>query len=161
MAKQLEVKCLYCGKYFYREDVDFVQIGRRYAHKQCADNYVDYNNKIHQLMKNLLGIEYSYSRIANQIKRIKEQEQTNDEEIYKTLDYWYNTLHNSTEKANGGIGIVPFILGQYRRWAIEQKNIANINKGKHIKQYIQETKVVTGKAQPITRPRHIRFYDLD
>ena len=155
------VKCYFCGKVFDADKEEYIMAtARRYAHKSCAENYIDYKGKIHSLMKGLLGVEYSASRIENQIKRIKDQEKTTEEEIYKTLDYWYNILNNSTEKANGGIGIVPFILGQYRKWAADQESNSRINKNKKINDYVGETIIVEGRIEPIKKPRHVKYYEL-
>lgn len=63
MAKKPQVICYYCNKKFYREDEEFEQIGRRYAHKKC----VELNNKIHNLMAEKCGNTYSRTKIHNQI----------------------------------------------------------------------------------------------
>lgn len=157
MAKQPQVKCPYCGRLFYREDVDFVQIGRRYAHRECYENAT----KIHDLMQHLLGETYSRTKIESQIKSMVEKEGYSLLAIYNTLIYWYEIKKASIEKANGGIGIVPYIYPEYIKYVQQQENIALINKGKNIKDFIKEEKIVIGKAQPITRPRHVKFYDLN
>lgn len=157
MAKQPKVKCPYCGQQFYREDVDFVQIGRRYAHKECHDK----SEQIHALMKNKLGMSYSQTKIERQIQNFVSKEGFTVKNIYNTLVYWYEIKKQNAEQANGGIGIVPYIYPEYLKYAQRQKENAELNKGKSIKDFIKETKTVIGKAQPITRPRHVRFYDLD
>ena len=32
-----KVKCLFCGEQFDRDNVEFVQVKNRYAHKECFD----------------------------------------------------------------------------------------------------------------------------
>lgn len=157
MTKQAKVKCLYCGQQFYREDVSFVQIGRRYAHKKCAEEV----EQIHDFMRQVLGTTYSRTKIDSQIKQMIEKEGYTLTAIYNTLIYWYKIKKASADQANGGIGIVPWIYPEYIKYVQQQENIAAINKGKQIKDFLKTSKTVIGKAKPLTRPRHVRFYDLD
>ena len=162
MAKLPLVKCYYCGKEFSREDTEYVAVNsRRYAHKICAENYIDYKSKIHDFMKEKLNSQYSFTKIESQIKRIKTQEKINEEIIYKTLVYWYNILGNSTDKANGGIGIVPYVYNQYLKWEEEQKNNSQINKNKKISDFVNKNPIIVeGKITPIRKPRHVKYYEL-
>ena len=157
MAKLAPVKCPYCGQSFQREDTEFIQIGRRYAHKQC----VDIVNKIHEYMQHKLGEKYSKTKVETQIKNFVSKEGMSIDAIYKTLIYWYDVKKSSTEQANGGIGIVPYVYPEYLKYAQAKKQNAELNKGKKLKDFIKETRIVIGRAQPITRPRHVKFYDLD
>ena len=157
------VKCFFCDKQFDADKVEFVKVNaRRYAHKTCAENHVDYKSKIHDFMKNKLGDEYTHARIENQIKKIKTQEQIDEECIYQTLVYWYDILGNTTEKANGGIGIVPYVYKQYLKWAEEQKNNEELNKDKKIADYVNKNpRVIECVRTPIKKPRHVKYYTLD
>lgn len=157
MAKLAPVKCPYCGQSFQRENTEFVQIGRRYAHKNCADSV----EQIHQLMQHILGEGYSKTKVESQIKNFVSKEGMTIDSIYKTLIYWYEIKHSDTSQANGGIGIVPYIYSDYLKYMQQQKKNAELNKGKNIKDFIKETKNVIGKATPITKPRHVKFYELD
>ena len=47
--------------------------------------------------------------------------------IYLTLKYWYEVKHNDITKANGGIGIVPYVYNtaynyNYAIWLAKQSN---------------------------------------
>lgn len=157
------VKCLFCGKTFDADNEEFVMPNsRRYAHKICAENHIDYKSKIHAFMKEKLNSQYSYTKIESQIKKIKAQDKIDDKIIYETLVYWYNILGNSTEKANGGIGIVPYVYSQYLKWAKEQENNSKINKNKRISDYVNKNpRVVEGVITPLKKPRHVKYYELD
>lgn len=157
MARLAPVKCPYCGQSFQREDIEFVQIGRRYAHKDCYDKV----QQIHSLMKETLGESYSNTKINSQIKKMVEKENYTIQIIYDILYYWYKVKKSSAAQANGGIGIVPYIYAEYIKYNQQQQENKEINKGKKIEDFIKETKIVIGKATPITRPRHVKFYDLD
>jgi len=65
MAKKPPVICLYCNKKFYREEEEYEQIGRRYAHKTCTQQV----EKIHALMKERCGEAYSKNKIDSQINK--------------------------------------------------------------------------------------------
>lgn len=157
MTKSVPVKCLYCGQSFQREETPFVQVGRRYAHKECADAV----EQIHSYMEQKLGDGYSRVKVTSQIKNFIAKEGMTAEAIYKTLVYWYDIRHSSVEQANGGIGIVPYIYNEYLAYEKNQYENSQINKNKNIEDYVgQEPIEITGIATPIKKPRHIKFYEL-
>lgn len=157
MAKLAPVKCPYCGQSFQRENTEFVQLGRRYAHKEC----VDIVNKIHEYMKQKLGAGYTRTKVETQIKNFVLKEGISIDSIYKTLIYWYDVKKSSTDQANGGIGIVPYVYSEYLTYAKNQYENSQINKNKNIKDFVGQTPtVITGIAMPIRKPRHIKFYEL-
>ena len=157
MAKLPLVKCLYCGQSFQRADIEFIQIGRRYAHKTCAD----YIENIHTLMQHILGTNYSQTKIDSQIKNFISKNDLTAKDIYKTLYYWYEIKKSSAAQANGGIGIVPYVYAEYVQYMKNQFENSQINKDKDISQYVgsKPTEII-GRATPIKKPRHIKFYEL-
>lgn len=128
------VKCLYCEKKFDRDKMPYIQVGRRYAHKECSmtaeerktqeeQDKQDLDNYIIQLLK----IDYIDARIRKQIKTYIEENNYTYSGIKKALIYFYEVKGNSIEKANGGIGIVPFIYKDafnyyYALWQAQQQN---------------------------------------
>lgn len=55
--------------------------------------------------------------------------------ILRALKYWYEVKHNSLDKANGSIGIVPYIYTEsnnyfYKIWAAQM-----VNQNKEMAQY--------------------------
>jgi hypothetical protein len=128
------VKCLYCEKKFDRDKMPYIQVGRRYAHKECSltaeerktqeeQDKQDLDNYIIQLLK----IDYIDARIRKQIKTYLEEHNYTYSGIKKALIYFYEVKGNSIEKANGGIGIVPFIYKDafnyyYALWQAQQQN---------------------------------------
>ena len=157
MARLAPVKCPYCGQSFQREDTEFIQIGRRYAHKECSDIV----NKIHEYMGHKLGMSYSKTKVESQIRNFVSKEGMSIDAIYKTLIYWYDIKKSSIEQANGGIGIVPYVYSEYLTYIKNQYENSQINKNKNIKDFIgQRPTEITGIATPIKKPRHIKFYEL-
>ena len=85
--------------------------------KQDLDNYII----------QLLKIDYIDARIRKQIKTYIEEHNYTYSGIKKALIYFYEVKGNSIEKANGGIGIVPFIYKDafnyyYALWQAQQQN---------------------------------------
>lgn len=130
------VKCLYCGKTFDRDKcTDFVQINsRRYAHTACHTEHLAQLSQeekdliaLETYIKKLLNIDTINARIKKQINDYKNNQHYSYIGILKALMYFYEVKGNSTEKANGGIGIVPYIYQEahnyyYRIWMAKQTN---------------------------------------
>lgn len=118
MAKAM-VKCLYCGQSFDRNSEPFVKPkGNRYAHTACHEQAQshktqeerDYDDLV-EYIKQLLGNPIN-PRVWKQLKEYVEIYQYTYSGINKTLKWWYEIRGNSIEKANGGIGIVPYVYDQ-------------------------------------------------
>lgn len=119
------IKCSICGETFDRDKIQAVRTGpRRYAHATCDPNNTDLvplvvketkTTKEQEDMKALKAyINEIYGKSANwvlitkQIKEFQKEYQYTTSGILKTLTWFYGVKGNSTEKSNGGIGIVPF-----------------------------------------------------
>lgn len=124
MAKHM-VKCFYCGEVFDASTTPYVKPNsRRYAHKTCAQTAEE--NKIQEekdkellekYIKDLFGINCISPKIKKQIETFKKDKNYSYTGIYKTLKYFFEIKGNSIEKANGGIGIVPFVYDEaYLYW---------------------------------------------
>ena len=144
------VTCQYCRKKFDRDKIPFVQISpKRYAHKDCSkeedarlkQEESDKIDRENYIMK-LLGEDYISPRVRKQINTYREQYQYTFSGMKKALVYFYEVKGNSTEKANGGIGIVPYVYTDafnyyYSIWEARQKN-----EGKMVEEYKPVDKVV-------------------
>ena len=144
------VTCVYCKKKFDRDKVPFVQISqRRYAHKECSEqenqrlfkeeaDKIALENYIIQLLK----LEYITPRIRKQLNTYQEQYGYTYSGMHKALIYFYEIKGNSVEKANGGVGIIPYVYQDaynyyYALWEAKQAN-----KDKEIETYIPVEEVV-------------------
>lgn len=156
MAKKPQVICLYCSKKFYREDEEYIQVGRRYAHKECGE----IKDKIHQLMKEKCGETYSKNKIDSQIAKFtKDGYKLID--IWETINWWFGIKNEDASKANGGIGIFPHVYADY----IQEKNKKNRYKdtlaGQKISDYIDEPrKPVTVSRKYLKKPKRVKLFDL-
>lgn len=116
MPARRSVKCPYCGIFFYRDEEENINIKNRYWHKSCWEQHLIKENQsvkaIEELEKyicDLFQIDYVNARIKKQIKDMVDKYHYTYSGILGTLKYWYNVKQNSIEKANGGIGIVPYV----------------------------------------------------
>ena len=135
MAKHM-VKCFHCGKTFDANSEPFVKPrANRYAHAACdqqanankTQEERDYEMLV-DYIKHLLG--NPTPRVWKQLKEYKEQYGYTYSGIYKTLVWWFDLKHNDVEKANGGIGIVPYVYDQASQYyyALYLAQIANEDK---------------------------------
>ena len=83
--------------------------------------------------------------------------------ILKALIYFFEIKGNSIDKANGGIGIVPYIYKDaynyyYAQWQAQQKNIH-----KPIQQYIPQVKeiVIPPPQRQIKKRKQFTFLDKE
>ena len=144
------VTCVYCKKKFDRDKLPFVQIStRRYAHKECAEqedqrlfkeeaDKIALENYIIQLLK----IDYVTPRIRKQLNTYAEQYGYSYSGMHKALVYFYEIKGNSIEKANGGVGIIPYVYQDAYNYyyALWEANQANQNK--EIETYVPEEQVI-------------------
>ena len=151
------VKCAVCGVSFDRDKIQAVKAGaRRYAHHTCkpdgelvplpvsqADPELE---KLIEYTMNLLGKDYNAARVKKQIKDFKEEYGYSYSGMLKSLVYFYEVKGNSKDKANGGIGIVPFIYNDAYNYYLNLflANQQNINKD--VKSYTSKVKEITIKA---------------
>lgn len=144
------VTCPYCGKKFDRDKYPFIQVSsRRYAHKECSEREQNRLSKeekdkelLDQYIVKLLGESYVTARVRKQINQFVSEYNFTYSGIYKALVYFYEVQGHSTDKANGGIGIVPYVYKDaynyyYSLWLAKQKN-----EDKIIQEYVPSEKVI-------------------
>lgn len=104
----------------------------QYAHLSCieaaAAQELTEEEKLDNYVMNLFKTEYVPPGVRKQIKDFQEKYNFTISGIRKSLIYWYEIKKNTTEKAKGGIGIVPYIYQDayryfYMIWEARQKNI--------------------------------------
>lgn len=166
MAKAY-VKCKYCGVQFDRNSEPFVEVGsRRYAHKKCAEEIEqlksqeekDYEN-LEKYIKEIFKTKVVSARIKKQIKSFHEEYQFTYSGIQKTLYWWFELKKGSLEKANNGIGIVPFIYQEaldyfYRLYLAQIAN--NISPEKIKKAKVTEIEIESPRVK-VDPPKLFKF----
>lgn len=147
-----KVKCYYCGLVFDRDKTkECCQVNsRRWAHSAChekaqAEKSKDQNDlqALEDYIIKLLDLDYIDARVRKQINDFHDVHHYSYSGIHKALTYFYEVKKNSTEKANGGIGIVPYVYKDaynyyYHIWMAQQSNEV-----KPIEQYVPQERVIT------------------
>lgn len=77
--------------------------------------------------------------------------------IRRTLQYFYEVKKNPIEKSNGGIGIVPWVYEDAKRYYYNQWLLSQKNSDKDIKKYIPKERKITIQS-PKRQPRKKRVF---
>lgn len=163
------VTCVYCKKKFDRDKFPFVQISnRRYAHKECSMTEEEKQSQIEKdkealenyIMK-LFNITYIDPRIRKQIKQYIEEYHYTYSGIHKSLTYFYEIKGNSIDKANGGIGIVPYVYQNAYRYYFSLWEAQQKNEHKIVEEYIPTVKeiVIPVPQRQIKKRKLFTFLD--
>ena len=159
--------CKVCGVKFDREKIQAVFAGaRRYAHQTCMPNgelvpmpQVDKDLvALTEYAKNLLGNDYNAARVKKQIKDFKEEYGYSYSGMLKSLVYFYEVKGNSKEKANGGIGIVPFVYNDAYNYYLSLFQAAQANKNKDLNKHVAHIKEIVIKPPKVQMKKH--FFDF-
>ena len=126
------VVCAYCKKPMSKKDEDCVMVGNnKYVHKACQEleekrEKTD-KEQLEDYIKDLFQISYIDPRVKGQIKKYIDEYNYTYSGIRKALIYHYEIKGGDKSKANGGIGIVPYVYQNayeyhYNLWLAQQKN---------------------------------------
>lgn len=133
---KIMVKCPYCGEYFDRNnpDIKFIKLKNRYAHVVCYEKYQNSLTQeqrdliiLNDYIKKLLGDDYVYIKVKKQIAEFHKEYNYSYSGMLKALKWYYEVHNANTDKANGGIGIIPYIYNDaykyyYNLYIAQQKN---------------------------------------
>lgn len=148
MAKHM-VKCPVCNKQFDANTEPFVKEGRRYLHKECAENKEALKSEeekdkeaLFNYIIKLYDVEFVSPLMQRQIKQYITDYKYSYSGIHKALVYFYEVKGNSLEKSNGSLGIVPHIYQKayryyYSLWEAKQKNT-----DKNIVEYVPTERII-------------------
>lgn len=155
------VKCFYCGESFNKDKELWVKPNStRYAHKECYENRYDYlsdENKILEKCKELFKEEYNQTRIKSQIKKYLKEGKTASG-IYKSLIYFFEVKNNDVSKANGGIGIVPYIYDEAKKYYASQEKLKE--KFNAVQLAPQKQVIRQIKRKKVQKPVNLDFFNL-
>ena len=109
----------------------------------------------------MFNTTYIDPRIRKQIKQYIEDYHYTYSGIHKSLTYFYEIKGNSIDKANGGIGIVPYIYQKayqyyFSLWEAQQKN-----KDVVIEEYVPTVKEIIIPPPQIKTKKRKLFTFLD
>lgn len=111
------VKCAYCGEKFDRDAKDTVEVSKnRYAHKECHEgrfNSLSEDEKNKLLLNEYILHLFNYTsvpvKVQRQIDNFVNIQGYTYTGMLQSLQYFFTIQGHSTEKANGGIGIIPYV----------------------------------------------------
>lgn len=169
------VHCSFCKERFDRDKIPAIKISSaRYAHALCAikngtaeqqalattvlSDQSQQNTDLENLQNyiiNLFGTEVTGPRVNAQIKHLIDQKQYTYNGILKALKYFYEVKNGSIEKANGGIGIVPFVYEDANKYYQQIWLAQQVNSAKPIEQYLEPSKQLVTILPP-TSPKRVR-----
>lgn len=164
------VKCAVCGQTFDRDKIQATKYGaRRYAHQACFPDgelvplvvkELDEDLvKLDDYIRKLLGENYNPARVKKQIKDFKDEYGYSYSGMLKSLVYFYEVKGNSKDKANGGIGIVPFVYQDAYRYYYDMWQAKVRNENKNVDSYTKKIKEITIKVPQIISK--IKLFNLD
>ena len=165
MAKKM-CKCAICGKEFDRNAIQAVRHGaRRYSHWTCKPNgeLVPMEKKDEDLQKLLEYIntlfkgQQNQAKVNQSIKKFHNEFGYSYSGIQKALYYFYEIKHNSIDKANGGISIVPFVYKDAYNYYYDLFMAQRRNENK--KPFIEKVREIIIKPPKVEKP--VKLFDLD
>lgn len=166
MAAKHLVKCKICGETFDANQEAFVMIGRRYAHQTCALSEEDKKSQeekdkdeLYKYITELFQEDFVNPRIQKQIKQYIDSYGYTYSGIRKALIYYYEIKNGDLSKANGGIGIVPYVYKNaysyyYSLWLAQQKN-----EDKDIEKYVPKVKTIIIPV-PEAKPKKRKLFSF-
>lgn len=122
MAKHL-VKCYFCGEQFDANTEPYVKVnGRRYAHKYCSEHKEKVISQeeldklaLFEYIKEIYGKDYNYVMINKQIEKFH-QEGYSYNGMKLSLKWFYEVKGNSPKDSNGGVGIIPYVFEDAKKY---------------------------------------------
>ena len=159
MTNERPVKCPACEQHFQRSITVFVKHKNRYWHKSCYEKEADKakdKEKLLRYIEKLLRKKVDY-KITNQIKTYTKDKRYTHKDIHQALYYFYEIKNNSTAKANGGIGIVPYVIDEAKAYFKEKYD--RIEKSENT-EIVHKHKVIT-ISDPAYHPRYANKKIID
>lgn len=162
------VTCVYCKLRFDRDKEPTTQISaRRYAHEECAKKHQkektqeekDLEDLENYIMK-LFNEPYVNAKVRKQIKDYRKEYNYTYSGMLKTLIWFYEIKGNSIDKANGGIGIIPFVYKNACDYYYSLYIAKLSNESKNIKEYkpkIKEIEIIS----PAVKIKKPKLFNLD
>lgn len=163
------VKCPWCEEWFKTNEVEYNYDTKlkRYFHSHCYKKYereLEHKEELKEYILNMFDYKGLGPKINSQIKKYRTEMNFTYEGILKSLKYFYDVKGNSTEKANGGIGIVPYVYQEannyYDKKELRNKSIENrINQFKITEE--NKKKIVVKKSNLINNKKEKKTIDIE
>ena len=168
MAKHV-VKCLYCGESFDMNLIEGIKVtSNRYAHKTCAEKRTKEQSKEEKDMadfyaycKEKFGQQFDFVKTKKLAEGYIKKYNYTWTGMLKTLIYFFEVKNNSTSKAGGSIGIIPYEYQHAHDYYFSIWKAQQLNVNKKIENYIPEV-IEIKIPPPVPQPKkRKRFTFLD
>lgn len=160
-------KCPVCELMFDRDKCEFVHHKNRYYHKVCYDSIMEKasmeskeQTELEEYIMKIFKTDYINARIRKQIKDMRTQYNYSYSGIQKSLEYFFEIKGNSIEKANNGIGIVPYVYQDAYNYYYSLHMAQERNKDKVVEDYVIEGKEIRIKS-PKLKPKQKRLFNIE
>lgn len=149
-----KVKCPICSLYFDRDKEKNVQIKTRFYHINCLSETSEGNRMIlEEYIKDILEIDKISPLIKKQIKKYTEEDGMTYLEIRDTLKYFFELKNGNKTKAQG-IGIVPYVYDEAKKYYQKIYDITEKAKKVEIKSSIEK---IISISRPISKVKRRRI----
>lgn len=154
-----KVKCPACGTFNDKEIT--IYYNQHYYCEVCYENKKqeaeDYKELINYICE-LYNIDSPTGWILKQIKEYKNQYSYSYRGMKTTLDYFYNIKQEEEPEDGMGVGIIPFVYEEARRFYIDKKAIKDSIGSSNMEQIENNKKTVHVKK--CDRKQDERYKDL-
>lgn len=131
------VMCRLCKKRFDADTEPYVVENKQsYYHAKCHEEWIEKRNNINadltenEWYETLIDYLYrdvkmpiDFQKVQSQWKNfIKPEKNMTPKGIFFAVKYFYDVMHGNTDKALGGIGIVPSIYNKSAEYWIDKEN---------------------------------------
>ena len=162
------VTCKFCKERFDRDKEPTVKISeRRYAHKACAEKQEALKTQdekdleeLENYIKELLKINTISAKIRKQIHTFHKDYNYSYSGMKKTLHWFFEIKGNPIEKANGGIGIVPYVYDEACQYYYALYLAQLVNQEKNIEEY-KPTERIISIFSPRTYIKKRKLFNFD
>lgn len=154
-----KVKCQYCGEYGHKEDMVYIETGKKkvvkkYYHEECLKikelDSVEYK-KLIEYVCNLFDIDKPTGMMMKQIKEYRQEYNYRYFAIQLALEYFFVVKDNKIPE-HKTLGIVPYIMEDAKKYYTHLAQLPN--REIHVKS------VTTHIHQPTKRNRKKKLIDI-
>lgn len=159
------VECLYCKKLINKTDKDVIKFRVNcFAHISCKQKEDERKKtpeeELYLYIIDLFNVDAVPLKVKRQISQYVKEYNYTYSGILGTLKYCYEIKKNSLEKANGGIGIVPYLYQEARSYYARLYELQNKNKDTKKIEKVKITEIKIKAPKRVERKRKL-FTFLD
>lgn len=167
MAKQHIVTCRFCKEKFDINKIEGIELKPKYyVHKECyekQENKIKKEEKdykeLEEIIKKIFGKTYLNAKIKKQIRDYKQEYNYTYTGMTKCLNWWFIQQKNPIEKAQNGIGIIPYIYDEVQEMYYKLWLAQNANSQEKIKNYEIKTREIEIEP-PQKKNKNIKFFKI-